>query len=477
MTVQREIGTLQLPPPPADERVEQALLGAILFDNRVFEAVADIVTEESFSNGIHGRIYAAIAHRLGRGERATPPILNVAFEHDDALKALGGGQYLAHLAASAITTMNAPEYARHVADLALRRRVRDAALDVLADCSTVDLERPAMRVLEDAEQRLFDLAERGEEHGGPVPLAVAVTEALEQIDAAYKSGGKLAGLSTGIDDLDRILGGLSPGDLHLVASRPAMGKTAIVGGLALHLGREHIPSAFFELEMTRGQLSHRMLAALTGISSDRQRRGDLMPGEWERLFAAQQDLGLPIYIDHRPGATLAQIRQRARRIKRKHGLGIIIIDHLQLMRAGGKVENRRIEIGEITRGLKALAKELWVPVVLLSQLSRALEAREDKRPMLSDLRESGDIEQDADTVLFIYRDEYYLLRQEPVRRADETDEKFADRRCKWQDRCDAARGQADIIVSKNRHGPIGTVRTRFDAERTRFDGLNQGSLI
>ena len=454
--------------------IEQALLGACLLNNRAYEKASEFVAPEDFGNAVHGRIFEAIGKLIERGQVADPATLKTVFEQDDAIAAIGGTKYLAQLAASAVTVINAPHYAGTISDLSRRRRLVEACNDAIADAATVDLDRPSGAVIEEHEQRVFDLAERRSERG-PVSLSIALRGAMQAAEEAYKRGSALSGVTTGLSELDRLLGGLMPGNLEILAGRPSMGKTSLAVGMAFSAARNGTPAVIFSMEETCEQISQRMLAMMADVGADRQRKGELDDTHWAKLIQAQRDLDrLPITIDDTPNLSVAQMAQRARRLKRQKGIGLVIIDHLQLARASGKPENRRLEVGSITRGLKTLAKDLSIPVLLLSQLSRATESRENKRPVLSDLRETGDIEQDADRVMFVFRQEYYLAREEPMKQANEDETKFNDRVERWQRDLDQWSGLGEIIVSKNRHGPVNSVRVAWDASRTLFSNLYRG---
>jgi replicative DNA helicase len=474
--------------PPVSIEIEQALLGAIFVNNLAYGRVSDFLEAEHFGNAVHQRIYAAISKVIERGQIASPPILKQQFDQDPSLAELGGGDYLAKLAASAVTVINAEAYGRRVHDLHLRRQLIGLGEDVVNDAFRHDLDDEAVIQIERAEARLFELASTGQAEGGLRPLDSALTSALQMAEAAFQRSGKTVGVGTGFIDVDGKLGGLHPSDLIILAGRPGMGKTALATNIAFNAAKAYVAGVgpdgrkiaedgavigFFSLEMSAEQLATRILAEESNVSSDRIRRGDVRREDFDRFVAASQRLAtIPLYIDDTPALSISALRTRARRLKRQQGLGIIVVDYLQLMRPSSSSrgpENRVQEISEITRGLKAIAKELDVPVLALSQLSRAVEQREDKRPQLADLRESGSIEQDADVVMFIFREEYYLWRAEPIQRPDEDGTKFNDRHDRWKERCEATQALAEVIIAKQRHGPIGTVRLRFEAETTKFD--------
>jgi replicative DNA helicase len=409
------------------------------------------------------------------------------FDQDGALTEIGGAQYLIHLANAAVAIINAEDYGRTIHDLSIRRGLITLGEDVVNDAFRQDLDDPAREQIERAEKRLFDLATAGQAEGGFRPFGNALTDAISSAESAFKRGGKTVGVATGFVDLDKKLGGLHPSDLVILAGRTAMGKTAFATNIALNAARAYKPAhspdgrivaedgavvGFFSLEMSAEQLATRILAEESGVSSDRIRRGDVSHDDFDRFVQASQQLSaLRLFIDDTPALSVSALRARARRLMRQQGLGLIVVDYLQLLRPSSQlrvIENRVQEVSEITRGLKALAKELNVPVLALSQLSRAVEQRDDKRPVLADLRESGSIEQDADVVMFIYREEYYKSR-EPIRGSDEAEDKFNDRYREWREELEKIHGIGEIILAKQRHGPIGTVKLRFDAQTTKFE--------
>jgi replicative DNA helicase len=452
---------------------EQALLGALFFSNRSYEAVVDIVGRDDFGHALHGRIFAAIGTLIEQGIQAAPPTIKDFFAADEALAAAGGEKYLFQLAQCAVTILNARDYALTIADLALRREIILAARDMEADASECSADRSADMVLDDSEEWLFQIGERRRRiRAGLAPVGDSVDKVIAEIEAAYKGGGR-ATLGTGLTDLDNLIGGMAAGDLYIVAGRPSMGKTALAATIARELAERGKKIAFFSLEMTREQLTSRWLAGMTGISIEKQRKGEVGgSNDWTKLIESGKAVKrLPIMVDDQPRLSVAQMRQRARRLKRRHGLDLVIVDHLHLIRLGGKQESRRVEVGEAADMLKALAKELNVPVLLLAQLNRAVEGREDKRPALFDLKESGDIEAAADVVMFLYREEYYLVRAEPHCKPDEDGEEFRKRQGRWIDRVEETRGLAEVAVAKNRHGRTGNVQIRFDAVSQKFENL------
>jgi replicative DNA helicase len=474
--------------PPYNTEAEQALLGALLISNAAHARVSEFLEAEHFGNAVHGRIYAAMGKLIERGQIANPVTLKNLFDQDGALADIGGAQYLARLAESAVTIINTEDYGRHIHDLFLRRQLIAVGEDVVNDAFRQDLDDPAPQQIERAEQKLFDLATAGRTETGFRPFGDAVKSAIRQAEAAYKREGRIVGVGTGFRDLDDKLGGLHPSDLVILAGRPSMGKTALATNIAFNAAKAYKPVpgsdgraaaesgavvGFFSLEMSAEQLAARLLAEESGVSSDRIRRGSVNQANFDRFVQASHHLAsVKLFIDDTPALSVSGLRTRARRLARQQGLGLVIVDYLQLLRPSVPVrtlDNRVQEISDVTRGLKTLAKELNVPVLALSQLSRAVEQREDKRPVLADLRESGSIEQDADIVMFIYREEYYM--REPTQHTEETQEKFNNRYEDFQKRLERAHGLAEIIIAKQRHGPIGTVRLHFDAETTKFDDL------
>ena len=465
--------------PPHSIEAEKALLGAIFVNNKAYEKVSEFLRAEHFALSQHGRIYGAVARLIERGQLANPVTLKRYFEQDESLAEVGGPAYLAELAGSAVTVINAGEYGRLVYDLHLKRALISLGEDVVNRAFGGEVDESATQQIEQAEQGLYDLAVSGEYEGGFQPFREAVTHAIKMAETAHKRDGGLAGVTTGFLDLDQLLGGLHPSDLVILAGRPSMGKTALATNIAYHAaksfaeteGREGAVVGFFSLEMSAEQLASRILSEQSNVSSDRMRKGELSKEEFTVLVAASQTLhGIPIFIDDTPALTVSALRTRSRRLKRQHNLGLIVVDYLQLIGSNNTSRNdgRVQEVAEITRGLKALAKELNVPVLALSQLSRAVEQRDNKRPQLSDLRESGTIEQDSDVVMFIFREEYYLERDRPTRRADETEDNFIRRENKWQENLAKVRNLADVIIAKQRHGPIGDVKLTFQGTYTRF---------
>jgi replicative DNA helicase len=469
---------------PQNLEAEQGLLGALLVDNRSYERIGDFLKSEYFYAPAHQRIYQAVQTLIDRGQTASPVTLKSYFEKDQDLEHVGGAAYLVDLAASVLGIVNVEDYARTIYDMHLRRELITFGNDVVNDAFHHDIDHDAQEALEDAEARLFSLAETGDSRASFVTLRDSILTAIEIAEKAYNTQGSVTGVTTGLKDMDEKLGGLHPSDLLILAGRPSMGKTALATNMAFNAakayaktgGKEGAIVAFFSLEMSHDQLTTRILADQASISGDAIRKGNVTEQQFRDFAQAAHALSqIPLYIDDTPALSIGAIRTRSRRLKRKHGLGLIVVDYLQLLRGSGSRQsesNRVLEISEITRGLKALAKELQVPVLALSQLSRAVEQREDKRPMLSDLRESGSIEQDSDVVMFVYREEYYLSREEPSQRGNESAEKFNERYAQWQDRLVQSANIAEAVIAKQRHGPIGIVKMRFDPNFTRFTDLD-----
>ena len=459
-------------PIPMNEDAEQALLGALLHNNEALERVSESLKPDHFSNPVNGHIYEAIVKLCDQGHVADPITLKDFFAKDEMVKDHGGVDYLIHLADSMVSIINTEHYGRLITDLHMRRKLIDVGEVIVNDAHDTTVKESAESQIENAEKNLFDLAENGSNKSKFDSLGDALKVSLTAAEAAYKRDSHVVGITTGLRDLDAWLGGMHRSDLIIIAGRPSMGKTGLGTNIAFNAASASTKEnggggsvAFFSLEMSSDQLATRILSQETKISSDKIRRGELMQSDFPNLIESTRRISeLPLYIDDTPALTVSALRTRARRLKRQKGLDMIVVDYLQLMQGKGN-EGRVQEISEISRGLKALAKELNIPVIALSQLSRAVEQRDDKRPMLSDLRESGSIEQDADVVAFIYREEYYLGRQEP----EGGTEKFAA----WQERMEKAQNQADIIIAKQRHGPIGTIKTFFEGRFTKFGNLSK----
>jgi replicative DNA helicase len=477
--------------PPFNAEVEQALLGAILRNNRAYEAAGDLLRPLHFYVPEHQRLFGYIKTLIDKGQVASPATLSHVADADEILREAGGTAYLYELATNVVTVLNAADYARTIHDLHLKRELIGLGEDVVNDAyDGNDLDDTADRQIERAEQRLYDLATTGEVDRSVKTMDMAAKAALEMAEQAFKRDSHIVGLTTGLRDVDQRLGGFHRSDLLILAGRPAMGKTALATNIAYNAaaaykkivtedGREIEEGGvvlFFSLEMSAEQLAARLISTCAGVPSDRIRRGDIEQDEFERVVVASQELGrIPLYIDDTPALTITGLRQRARRVKRQYGLHLVVVDYLQLLQGppDKRIDNRVQEVSEITRGLKTLAKDLEVPVLALSQLSRQVENREDKRPQLADLRESGSIEQDADVVSFVYRPEYYLEKEVPEQRANESPEKFEERRLRHEQMLSENRNVAELIIAKQRHGPVGTVRLFFNGELTEFDDLDQ----
>jgi replicative DNA helicase len=466
---------------PSNIEAEQALLGILMYDNAAYERLSDQLSGRHFYEPFHQRLYSAIESHIRKGQLAEPILLAEEFKKDAAFEELGGIRYLADLFERAPPAANAADYGRAIYDLALRRDLIRIGGEIMVEAQGADPDITARDQIEQAEQKLYGLAESGTSSGGFIPFASALTGAVQMAAEAYSRDGGLAGLSTGLMDLDRQLGGLHPSDLLILAGRPSMGKTALATNIAFNVARSYAwepqPDgsrktasggvvAFFSLEMSAEQLAMRILADASGVSGDKLRKGEIDASEFGRLRDAAIEIQeAPLYVDATGGLSIAKLTARARRLKRSVGLDLIVIDYLQLVTTdnGGRDSNRVQEVSAITGGLKALAKELNVPVLALSQLSRQVENREDKKPQLSDLRESGSIEQDADAVMFVYREAYYLGRTEP---REGTPEHMT-----WQEEMDKIANLAEVIIGKQRHGPIGTVKLHFNSDTTKFGNL------
>jgi len=466
---------------PHNIEAEQSLLGAILVNNDAFYRVSDFLEPKHYFEPIHQTIYETAGSLIRMGKVATPVTLKTFVPAETDIGGMTVGQYLARLAAEATTIINAQDYGRTVYELALRRdliRIGEDMVNVAFD-APVDFAPRAQ--IEDAERRLYELAESGRYDGGFQGFAQAMKVALDMAANAYQRDGKLSGTATGLRDLDAKMGGLQRSDLIIVAGRPGMGKTALATNIAYNVAKAHESQVqadgtmksvnggvvgFFSCEMSAEQLATRILAEQTGISSSLIRRGGISQSEFDTIRDYTIELQhLPLFVDETGGLSISQLTARARRLKRQKGLDLIVVDYIQLLQGSGKRgnDNRVQEVTEITTSLKALAKELNIPVIALSQLSRQVESRDDKHPQLSDLRESGSIEQDADVVLFVYREEYYLQNKEPKPGTEEHG--------KWQIEMDNAHGRAEVIIAKQRHGPTGTVPLQFEGQFTRFSNL------
>ncbi len=463
---------------PFDVEVEQALLGAILVDNSALERVSGVLKAEHFYDPLHQRLYEAMHSSFERGGMIlTPLTLNAALKNDPGLVEVGGHAYLAGLAEAAPALPNVRDYAQILSDLSVRRGLIRIGEDIVNTAYEAPADNPPKTQIESAEKALYAIAESNKYGEGPLDFAESLRRTVDIAEKAQKRGGKISGVATGFADIDSLLGGLQPSDLLILAGRPGMGKSSLALNIAFNAAKLWVedtaageeqprgaPMLFFSLEMAAQQLSARILSEQTEIEMWKIRNGKFSDSEWDKFVLTMQDLStMPLYIDDTGGISIAQIAARARRMKREKKIGAVFIDHLQLVSPARRSENRVQELTEITKSLKVLAKELDVPVIALSQLSRGVDARDDKRPVLSDLRESGSIEQDADVVMFVYREEYYLKSREP-------DPSSADHG-KWMERMERAHRRAELLVEKHRHGATNKIDLFFDDRFTRFSNL------
>jgi replicative DNA helicase len=466
---------------PRNVEAEAAFLGAILIDNRVIEDISIKLQPEHFFEPLHGRIYEQILRLIDRNMLVTPVTLKPFFEADESIKELGGPGYLVRLTADGAGLLGARDFAQQIYDLALLRELVSVGRNLVENALDTSQDVDPKGQIELAESALYKVAEGEGETGSTKSFLAASTEAIKNVEKALQSGGHLSGVTTGLNSVNAKVGGLHNSDLVILAGRPGMGKTSLVTNIAFNAAQrwirereDGIPEekgvgakvAFFSLEMSADQLATRILAEQSGISSELLRMGKISREDFRELSRASRELQeLPLFIDDTPALTIAALRTRARRLQRQKGIGLIIVDYLQLLQGSGRGNDNRVnEISEISRGLKTLAKELSVPVIALSQLSRAVEQREDKRPMLSDLRESGSIEQDADMVWFVFREDYYEAAKQPS-----PDDEAAT--AAWQERMEKIFGLSELIVAKQRHGSTGKVRLKFEAKITRFTDL------
>src|SRR6201987_5694427 len=471
---------------PHNIEAEQSLLGAILVNNDAFYRVSDFLEPKHYFEPLHQTIFETAGSLIRRGKVATPGTLKTFLPAETDMGGLTVGQYLARLAAEATTIINAQDYGRTIYDLSLRRDLIQIGEDMVNVAYEAPVDFAPKVQIEDAERKLYELAETGRYDGGFQKFSQALTTAIDMAANAYKRDGKLSGISTGLRDLDTKMGGLQHSDLIIVAGRPGMGKTSLATNIAYNVAKAYQGEVqadgttkavnggiigFFSCEMSGEQLATRIIAERTGIPSSHIRRGGVTESGFEKIPDYSIELqSLPFYIDETGGLSIAQLMERARRLKRQKGLDLNVIDYIQLLQGSSKKSDNRVqEITEITTSLKALAKELNVPVIALSQLSRHVESRDDKRPQLSDLRESGSIEQDADVVMFVYREEYYLANKEPRIGTPEYE--------KWQLDMSLVHGKAEVIVGKQRHGPTGTVELSFEGQFTRVSDLAQDSHL
>ncbi len=471
---------------PQNVEAEQALLGAILVNNEAFYRVSDFLEPAHFFEPVHKVIFEVAGQLIRANKTATPVTIKTFLPAELAIGDLNLAQYLARLAAEATTIINAEDYGRTVYDLAIRRALIGIGEDMVNTAYEANVAETPRTQIETIEKQLFELAEKGSAGSGFESFAEALHTAIDMASNAYTRDGHLSGIATGLSDLDRLMGGLQGSDLIILAGRPGMGKTSLATNIAFNVAKAWEGAVqpdgsmktvnggivgFFSLEMSSEQLATRIIAEQSGVSSSNIRRGRIDEREFERIVEASRQMQkLPLYVDQTGGLSIAQLAARSRRLKRQRGLDLIVVDYIQLLQGSSKKGDNRVqEVTESTNGLKALGKELAVPIIALSQLSRQVENRDDKHPQLADLRESGSIEQDADVVMFVYREEYYLKNKEPKPGTAEY--------LQWQDEMAAIHGIAEVIIGKQRHGPTGTVRLHFENELTRFSNLaNEDSL-
>jgi len=468
---------------------EIALIGCILRENKYFEKISDFLLPEHFTNPLNTKLFSIISKLISQNQLVSPITLKNYFSSSKEDYNIEVFDYLKQIKDSAPSMINAYNYGRIIYDLHLKRSLVSLGNEIKNNALIKETEKDGNMQIEEAEENLFKLSEKGSLERKYFTLGEALKDAIGTIDAAYKKDGKIAGIATGLRDLDQKLGGLHNSDLIIIAGRPSMGKTALGTNIAFNVAKsfkeekdqfnetqivDGAKVAIFSLEMSAEQLATRILAAQSGISSDKMRKAEFSKNDFKNISDASQEIeGINLFIDDNPLLTIPALRTRARRLYRKHNINLIIIDYLQLMSGSGQSRNdgRVQEISEITRGLKSIAKELNIPIIALSQLSRQVEQREDKRPLLSDLRESGTIEQDSDVVMFIYRESYYLERLEPIRKAEEEEDKFQRRHQRWLELAEQSHNIAELIIAKQRHGPIGTIKTQFDSNVTKFYNL------
>ena len=453
---------------PNNIEAEQSVIGSILVTNEIFDEINTIISNNNFYDPMHQKIFEAIENLIFKGMLANPITLKNYFENDK--DDINVPEYLVKITKFSTSTRQAIEYSRIIYDMFVRRELIKISEQTIDTAKMNDLNTSGQNIIENSEKLLFDLAEKGSFNSSLIKFDEAMRQTIEMASAAYKNEEGIVGVPTGLKDLDDRLGGLHQSDLIIIAGRPSMGKTALATNIAFNaaqklqdLGKKS-SIAFFSLEMSSEQLSTRILAEQSRIKSNDIRRGRISEDQFDKFLETSKNIAeLPLYIDETPAISIAALSNRARRIKRIHGLDLVVVDYIQLMRATNTKDGRVQEISEITQGLKAIAKELSVPVVALSQLSRAVEQRDDKKPQLSDLRESGSIEQDADVVMFVYREAYYLERKEPRPATVEHAE--------WQAKMNEVSSLAEIIIGKQRHGPTGNIMLEFEAMFTKFKDI------
>ncbi len=456
---------------PSNIEAEQHLLGSVLVNNDIIDEIANFINSEKFYDPIHIKIYEVIENLNSKGMIANPITLKNYFEKNQGLDEVGGVEYLVKLTRFSSSVKQAADYAKIVHENYVKRELLKISHHIKDDAINSEDDKSSDLIIEDAEKLLFDLAERGSFSQSFMKFNLALDQSISMAEQAMKNDQGIVGVPTGLTDLDEKLGGLHKSDLVIIAGRPSMGKTALATNIAYHAAKNiQIKSlkssvAFFSLEMSSEQLSTRILSEQSRIKSNDIRRGKATEEELGRYIETSRDIyDLPLYIDETPAITISTLSNRARRIKRLFGLSLIVVDYIQLMRTSSKRNDGRVqEISEITQGLKALAKELNVPVLALSQLSRAVEQRDDKKPQLADLRESGSIEQDADVVLFVFREEYYEEKKQPKLGSIEHAE--------WQSKMSDIAGLAEILIGKQRHGPTGNIQVEFEGMYTKFKDL------
>ena len=453
---------------PNNIEAEQSVIGSILLSNEIFDEINMIIVSKNFYDPMHQKIFGAIEKLIYSGMLANPITLKNHFENEK--DELNVPEYLVKVTKFSTSSRQAIEYSKLIYDLFVKRELIKISENVIDTAKLNDLDNDGQKIIENFEKSLFDLAEKGSLSNSLIKFDEAMRQTIEMASSAYKNDEGIVGVPTGLTDLDDRLGGLHKSDLIIIAGRPSMGKTALATNIAFNAAKKlqddgkKSSIAFFSLEMSSEQLSTRILAEQSRIKSNDIRRGRISEEQFDKFIETSKDISeLPLYIDETPAISIAALSNRARRIKRLYGLDMVVIDYIQLMRASNFKDGRVQEISEITQGLKALAKELSVPVVALSQLSRAVEARDDKKPQLADLRESGSIEQDADVVMFVYREAYDLERKEPRPATVEHAE--------WQAKMNEVSSLAEIIIGKQRHGPTGNIMLEFEAMFTKFKDI------
>ena len=453
---------------PNNIEAEQSVIGSILLANEIFDEINMIIVSKNFYDPMHQKIFGAIEKLIYSGMLANPITLKNHFENEK--DELNVPEYLVKVTKFSTSSRQAIEYSKLIYDLFVKRELIKISENVIDTAKLNDLDNDGQKIIENFEKSLFDLAEKGSFSNSLIKFDEAMRQTIEMASSAYKNDEGIVGVPTGLTDLDDRLGGLHKSDLIIIAGRPSMGKTALATNIAFNAAKKlqddgkKSSIAFFSLEMSSEQLWTRILAEQSRIKSNDIRRGRISEEQFDKFIETSKNISeLPLYIDETPAISIAALSNRARRIKRLYGLDMVVIDYIQLMRASNFKDGRVQEISEITQGLKALAKELSVPVVALSQLSRAVEARDDKKPQLADLRESGSIEQDADVVMFVYREAYYLERKEPRPATVEHAE--------WQAKMNEVSSLAEIIIGKQRHGPTGNIMLEFEAMFTKFKDI------